>query len=57
MIFSVSDEKKEAISDEAYQDFDDQEPEGVREEGRLRRVPDFLPVCLQDFLHGGKPEL
>ena len=22
-----------------------------------RRVPDFLPVCLQDFLHGRKSEL
>ena len=27
------------------------------EKGRLRRVPDFLPVCLQDFLHSGKSEL
>ena len=22
-----------------------------------RQVPDFLPVCLQDFLHGSKPEV
>ena len=24
---------------------------------RLRRVPDLLPVCLQDFLRRGKPEV
>src|SRR5699024_11656396 len=24
---------------------------------RLRRVPDFLPVCLQDLLHRCKPEV
>ena len=25
--------------------------------GRMRRVPDILPVCLQDFLHSRKSEL
>ena len=42
---------------EAYQDFDDQKPEGVHEEGGLRRVSDFLPVCLQDFLYSRESEL
>ena len=27
------------------------------EKRRLRRVPDFLPVRMQDFLHSGEPEL
>ena len=27
------------------------------EEGRMRRVPDFLPVSLQDILYSRKPEL
>ena len=27
------------------------------EEGRLRRVPDILPVRMQDILHSRKPEL
>ena len=26
-------------------------------QGRLRRVPGFLPVCLQDFLHRCQPEV
>ena len=26
-------------------------------ERRLRRMPDFLPVCMQDKLHCRKPEL
>ena len=25
--------------------------------GRLRRMSGILPVCLQDFLHGGQPAL
>ena len=29
---------------EAYQDFDDKKFKGVHEEGRLRRMPDLLPV-------------
>ena len=36
---------------EAYQDFNYQRSQGVHEEGRMRRVPDFLPVSLQDLLH------
>ena len=27
------------------------------EEGRLRRMPDILPVCVQNILHSRKPEL
>ena len=30
---------------------------GYDEEGRMRRVPDFPPVCMQDFLYSWKPEL
>mgnify|MGYP000155220481 CR=1 FL=1 len=30
---------------------------GHNEEGRMRRVPDFLPVSLQDILYSRKPEL
>ena len=44
-------------SDETYQDFKYADPAEYDEEGRLRRVPDFLPVCMQDFLHGREPEL
>ena len=32
-------------------------PEADRSTRRLRRVPDFLPVRLQDLLHRGKPEV
>ena len=41
----------------AYQDFDFCNSEGNLRKGRLRRVPDFLPVRLQDFLHRSKPDL
>ena len=27
------------------------------EKGRMRRMPDILPICLQDKLHGREPEL
>ena len=43
--------------DEARKDFNYQRSEGVHEEGRMRRVPDFLPVCMQDFLYRRKSEL
>jgi len=42
---------------EAYQDFDNKRFKGVHEKGRMRRMPDFLSVCLQDVMHCGKPEL
>ena len=32
-------------------------PEADRGPRRLRRMPDFLPVRLQDLLHGGQPEV
>lgn len=35
----------------------DKGPEPERTARRLRRMPDILPVCVQDFLYGGKPEL
>jgi hypothetical protein len=31
--------------------------EEQHEERRLRRVPDILPVCMQDILYSRKPEL
>jgi hypothetical protein len=42
---------------ETYKDINNQRFKGIHEKGRLRRVPDFLPVSLQDVLHSGKPEL
>ena len=42
---------------EAYKNTDNKRLKGIHEKGRLRRVPDFLPVSLQDFLYRGKPEL
>ncbi len=30
---------------------------GYGKKGWVWRVPDLLPVCLQDILHRGKPEL
>ena len=38
-------------TNEAYPDPQRGHFEGQCRQGRLRRVPDFLPVCLQDFLH------
>ena len=42
---------------EAHPDSQWGHSEGQRRQGRLRRVPDFLPVCLQDFLHRCQPEV
>ena len=42
---------------EARIDSDLCNPEADRCPRWLRRVPDFLPVCLQDFLHGCEPEV
>ncbi len=42
---------------EENQDFGNQRFKGVHEEGRLRRVPDLLPVCMQDLLYSRKPDL
>ena len=44
-------------SNEAYFYPDFCNPEADCSTRRLRRVPDFLPVRMQDFLHRGKPEV
>ena len=31
--------------------------QNTSEKRRMRRVPDFLPVCMQDFLHCRKSDL
>ena len=48
---------KGGLRDEAYQNPEYRETAEHIEEGRMRRVPDILPVCLQDFLHSRKSEL
>ena len=40
---------------EAYRDYRDSQPLRERKERWLRRVPDLLPVCLQDQLRYRKP--
>ncbi len=35
----------------AHQNAEQCKPEGISSKGRLRRVPGFLPVSLQDLLH------
>lgn len=42
---------------EAYKNTDNKRLKGIHEKGRLWRVPDFLPVSLQDILYRGKSEL
>jgi hypothetical protein len=42
---------------ETYQNFDFSNPQADSSSWRLRRMPNFLPVRVQDFLHGGKPEM
>jgi hypothetical protein len=42
---------------EKDQDINKEELEGIYGKGRLRRVPDILPVCMQDFLYRRKSEL
>jgi hypothetical protein len=42
---------------ETYPDFEQSKPEEIRFQGRLRRVPGFLPVGLQDLLHSRQPEV
>ena len=44
-------------TNEAYPDSQWRHSEGQRRQGRLRRVPDLLPVRLQDFLHRCQPEV
>ena len=45
------DKRQEGSYYEAYSDTEYTDSAEYREEGRLRRVPDVLPVCLQDILH------
>jgi hypothetical protein len=42
---------------EAYQNSRNSQPLRKRKEGRMRRMPDFLPVRLQDQLRYRKPEM
>lgn len=42
---------------EAYQDIEQQKSSEDRQEGRMRRVPDILPVCMQDLLHRWQSDL
>ena len=44
-------------TNEAYPNLERGHSEGKRRQGRLRRVPDLLPVRLQDFLHRRQPEV
>ena len=42
---------------EACEDAQRRDSEAERRPRRLRRVPDLLPVCLQDLLHRCQPEV
>lgn len=42
---------------EACKDSEHEKAAEYRKEGRLRRVSDILPVCLQDILHRGQSVL
>jgi len=44
-------------TNEAHPNSERGNPEGQRRQGRLRRVPDLLPVGLQDVLHRRQPEV
>ena len=44
-------------NEEACKNFEHKRSEEVFEEGRMRRVPDFLPVSMQDQLYGRQSEL
>ena len=45
------------MKDEAHQDGQQADDAVHALHGRLRRMPGILPVCLQDFLHGGQSAL
>ena len=45
------------VEHETHSDIEHKKASEHDKEGRLRRVPDVLPVRLQDELHGRKPEL
>lgn len=42
---------------ETCKDFKYTDIEQYCEKGRMRRVPDVLPVCMQDFLYSREPDL
>jgi len=44
-------------TNETHSDLERGHPEAERRPRRLRRVPDLLPVRLQDFLHRRQPEV
>ena len=48
---------KGAFLNETHSVSEQEQSERVRCQGRMRRVPGFLPVCLQDFLHRCEPEV
>lgn len=50
-------EREGGTDDETYQDAEYQKFTEYREKRRMRRVPDFLPVSLQDFLYSWESEL
>lgn len=52
-----STEKKRRFYYEAYQDIKYRKITEHHKERRMRRMPDFLPVSMQDFLHRGKSDL
>ena len=53
----VEAEKKERNHNEKNQNDQHEEHERKHEEGRMRRMPDVLPVSVQDVLRDRKPEL
>ena len=49
--------RKEVIQNETRKDIKYKKITEHSKKRRLRRMPDLLPVCMQDKLHGRKPEL
>ena len=50
-------EYQEGKNHEESKNFNKQYIKEQHEEGWMWRVPDFLSVCMQDFLHRWQPEL
>ena len=57
MYYAKLELKQEGEEDETHSDLKHTDFTEYREEGRLRRVPDILPVCMQDFLYGRQSDL
>ena len=55
--FIIEKNNEEDIENEAREDIKRKYSEEQHEERRMRRVPDILSVCMQDFLHSRKSEL